>query len=58
MISAAKQVFLLADSGKFPTRAMARVAPLSAIHCIITDTEFPQETAEQLEAQNIEVRRV
>jgi DeoR family transcriptional regulator of aga operon len=58
MISAAKQVILLADSGKFPTRAMARVAPLSAVHCIITDTGFPEETARQLEAQNIEVRRV
>jgi DeoR family transcriptional regulator of aga operon len=58
MISAAKQVILLADSGKFPTRSMARVAPLSAVHCIITDTGFPEETAQQLEAQNIEVRRV
>lgn len=58
MISAAKQVFLLVDSGKFPTRAMARVAPLSAIHCIITDTGFPEEIAQQLADQNIEVRRV
>ncbi len=58
MISAAKQVILLADSGKFPTRAMARVAPLSAVNCIITDTGFPEEIAQQLAAQNIEVRRV
>jgi len=58
MISAAKQVILLADSGKFPSRAMARVAPLSAVHCIITDTGFPEEIAQQLTAQNIEVRRV
>lgn len=58
MISAAKQVILLADSGKFPTRAMARVAPLSAVHCIITDKGFPEEIAQQLAAQNIEVRRV
>ena len=58
MISAARQVILLADSGKFPTRAMARVAPLTAIHCIITDTGFPEEIAQQLAAQNIEVRRV
>jgi len=58
MISAAKQVILLADSGKFPTRAMARVAPLSVIHCIITDSRFPEEVAQQLAAQKIEVRRV
>lgn len=58
MISAAKQVILLADSGKFPTRSMARVAPLSIVNCIITDTGFPEEIAQQLAAQNIEVRRV
>ena len=58
MISAAKQVILLADSGKFPTRALARVAPLSEIDCLITDSEFPEEIAQQLAAQKIEVRRV
>jgi DeoR family transcriptional regulator of aga operon len=58
MISSAKQVILLADSGKFPPRALARVAPLSAVHCIITDTGFPEEIAQQLMDQNIEVRRV
>ena len=58
MISAAKRVILLADSSKFPTRALARVAPISDVHLIITDTGFPEEMAQQLSAQNIEVRRV
>lgn len=58
MISSAKQVILLADSGKFPARALARVAPLSDVHCIITDSGFPMEIAQQLADQNIEVRRV
>jgi len=58
MISTAKQVILLADSAKFLTRSMARVAPLSAINYLITDTGFPVEIVQQLAAQNIEVRRV
>jgi DeoR family transcriptional regulator, aga operon transcriptional repressor len=58
MISASKQVVLLADSSKFPTRAFARVAPLSAIHCLITDTGFPDDAARQLTAAGIEVQRV
>jgi DeoR family transcriptional regulator of aga operon len=58
MISAAKHVVLLADSSKFPTRAFARVAPLSAIHCLITDTGFPNDAVRQLTAAGIEVQRV
>src|ERR1035438_6173318 len=56
MISAGQQVILLADSGKFTMRALARVAPLTAVHCIITDTGFPEEIAKQLADLNIDVR--
>jgi DeoR/GlpR family transcriptional regulator of sugar metabolism len=58
MISAAEKVILLADSSKFPTRAFARVASLSAINCLITDTGFPEDAARQLAAQGIELLRV
>lgn len=58
MVSAAKRVILLADSSKFPKRAVARVVPLSDIHVLITDTGFPEEAAGQLAARGIEVRRV
>lgn len=58
MITTAKSVILLADSSKFGTRAFARVVPLSAINCLITDTAFPEDAARRLAAMNIEVRRV
>ena len=58
MISAASYVVLLADSTKYPTRAFARVAPLSDIDCLITDRGFPEEAAEEMAAQGIEIHRV
>jgi DeoR/GlpR family transcriptional regulator of sugar metabolism len=58
MVSAADYVILLADSTKYSTRAFARVAPLSEIDCLITDSGFPEEAAQQLLAQGIEVHRV
>ncbi len=58
MISAAKYVVLLADSTKYPTRAFARVAPLSDVDCLITDSGFPEEAAREIMAKGIEVRRV
>jgi DeoR/GlpR family transcriptional regulator of sugar metabolism len=58
MISTAKTVILLADSSKYEKRGLARVAPLSSIDCLITDTGFPEDVARRLAAQDIEVRRV
>jgi DeoR family transcriptional regulator of aga operon len=58
MVSAADYVVLLADSSKYPTRAFARVGPLSDIDCLITDCGFPEEAVRQMAAQGIEVYRV
>jgi DeoR family transcriptional regulator, aga operon transcriptional repressor len=58
MFSAARYVVLLADSTKYPTRALARVAALSDIDCLITDSGFPEDAARELEARGIEVHRV
>jgi DeoR family transcriptional regulator, aga operon transcriptional repressor len=58
MIAASKSVILLADSTKFPMRALARVAPLSEIDCLITDKGFPEKAAKEMASQGIEVHRV
>jgi DeoR/GlpR family transcriptional regulator of sugar metabolism len=58
MIAASERVVLLADATKFPKRALARVAPLSVIDCLITDKSFPEEAAAELERLGIDVQRV
>jgi DeoR/GlpR family transcriptional regulator of sugar metabolism len=57
-VARVKEVILLADSSKYPTRAIARVAPLAEIDCLITDIGFPDEAARQLSARGIQVQRV
>jgi DeoR family transcriptional regulator, fructose operon transcriptional repressor len=47
MIDAASEVVLLADASKFGRRALVRVAPITAVHRIITTTGIdPAEAAE------------
>jgi len=58
MVSAANRVVLLADSTKYATRAVARVAPLSRIDCLITDSGFPEDAVHNLAALDVEVIRV
>lgn len=58
MVSAANRVVLLADSTKYATRAVARVAPLSRIDCLITDCGFPEDAVHNLAALDVEVIRV
>lgn len=55
MIKAARRVVAVCDSTKFTRRSMSRIAPPSAIHCVITDRSLPAATAEALRANNIEV---
>jgi len=55
MVKAARRVVAVCDSTKFNRRSLSRIAPPSAIHCVITDRDFLPETAEALRAQNIEV---
>ncbi len=57
-VSAAREVVLLADSSKYRGRALARVAPLSAVSQLIIDTGLPDEAAQRLAAAGIEVLRV
>lgn len=55
MIRCARQVILVTDSSKWGTSSLTRVAPLSDIDTIITDTDLPAEAREQIEALGIEL---
>ena len=57
MVRAARQVILLADSTKWSLRrpAKAKVAPLGAVHIVVTDNGIDPDTRRSIEAQGIEV---
>ncbi|MEE1755816.1 DeoR/GlpR family DNA-binding transcription regulator [Streptomyces sp. SP18CS02] len=57
LISAARRVVLLADSGKFGTEQFARFGDLADVDLLITDTGLSQEAAEAIEAAGTEVVR-
>lgn len=58
MIKAAARVVAVCDSTKFTRRSLARIAPLSAIHAVITDSRLASEDLEALTAAGIEAIRV
>jgi len=55
MISAAKEVILVADSSKFNRVEFCTVAPITAVHRIITDNNLHSELIKNLESLNIEL---
>ncbi len=55
MLNMAKERILVADARKFGQVAFASVAPLSAIHKIITDTSLDVTIVKRLQEMNIEV---
>ncbi len=58
MIQTADKVILLADSSKWTTRsreAFARVAPLTAVHMVITDQGLPADIRSVIERLGVEL---
>ena len=55
MLRNAKRVIVVADSKKFGSVSPALICPLSAIHVLVTDTDIPKETHDELIARGIEV---
>ena len=53
MVQNAKEVILVADSSKFEKVAFARVAPLSAIHMLVTNQLPPPQLREALEKAGV-----
>lgn len=58
MIRAARQVIVLADSSKYQTRTLARVAPITAVNTLITDIGLSDEATDSIVAQGVDVVRV
>lgn len=55
MIRNAKQVIVVADSGKIGKISSALICPISSIHVLITDANLPRNIHDQLIARRIEV---
>jgi len=55
MLKIARQKILVADSSKFLKSSLIRVAPVSAINCVVTDRGLPDDVAGQLREMGLEV---
>jgi DeoR/GlpR family transcriptional regulator of sugar metabolism len=55
IIQFAREVILVADHSKFDKAATGFVAPITAIHKIVTDDQTPAHIVQQLRDMNIEV---
>jgi len=55
MVRASRLVVVVCDSTKFNRCSLSRIAPASAVHCVITDSNLPQHTADALRSQKIEL---
>jgi len=53
IIKAAKQVIVLADSTKWGRVAFVKVAPISAIHTLVTDTNLPDDARDSVRKQGV-----
>lgn len=53
MISIARRVVLVADSGKFSRGSYVRVAPLAAVHDIVTDDRLTADWLDKIESRGI-----
>ena len=55
MMEIADETILMVDSSKFGTRAFSQIAPVTAIDCIITDSNINEETRNELEEKKIKL---
>lgn len=58
IIQLAREVILVADHSKFGKVSTAVVAPITAVHKVVTDAQTPQETIQSLRAKGITVIQV
>ena len=55
MLEAAREVILIADSSKFDKTGIGRIAPLTVVHKLVTDSRIESQTASAVRALGIEV---
>lgn len=58
MIRSAQKVVVVAESRKFKEQAFFKIADLSAVHILVTDSNVPSRVVRSLEEMGIEVRIV
>lgn len=58
MIKISRRTVLVADSSKFGRRSLSQIAPLSAIHEVITDSKIPKADLNELSDAGIKVTAV
>lgn len=58
MIEISREVFVVTDSSKFNKRSFAFIAPMNAIHTVITDQNIPLAEKEKLEKIGVQVLTV
>jgi len=56
MVEIARETIVLADASKFGKRSFSRIAPLEAVHCIVTDRKAPKELVAAFRKRGVEVR--
>ncbi|GAA2410510.1 DeoR/GlpR family DNA-binding transcription regulator [Streptomyces glaucosporus] len=57
-IEASRRVVAVAEAAKFSRTALAFVAPVSALHTVVTDAAAPDDETEALAAAGVTVRKV
>ena len=58
MMRAAQKTIVLADSSKFRRRGFSKIANITDVDMIITDSNIPDRVARQLEENGIDVKIV
>ena len=58
MIKISRRTVLVCDSSKFGRRSLSQIAPLSAIHEVITDNKIPKADLNELSDAGIKVTAV
>jgi len=56
MVEIARETIVLADASKFGKRSFSRIAPLEAVHCIVTDRKAPKELVSAFRKRGVEVQ--
>jgi DeoR family transcriptional regulator of aga operon len=56
MVEIARQTVVLADASKFGRRSLSLIAPLLAVHCIVTDRNAPDELVAAFQERGVEVQ--
>ncbi len=55
MVAIARRTVVLADASKFGRRSLSPIAPLQAVHCVVTDRQAPRDLVAAFRERGLEV---